>query len=149
MKGSNWLPSNHSVICSRHFRPDDFSPVIEDSQRPRLRMSAVPSLFIPLDNGRKILGSIPKVSSRNCPSTLYSIRKDHSYNLEQPEVLKRKLDQAVSQLERYKYKLKTSRVISQMRKQKCIELKKLLSKFKKEEKVRKSLPKTDRGARKI
>ena len=149
MKGSNWQPSSHSVICSRHFKPDDFSPVIEDSQRPRLRMSAVPSLFIPSDNGRKILGSIPKVSSHKYPSALYSIRKDHSYNLEQPEVLKRKLDQAISQLERYKCKLKTSRVISQMRKQKCIQLKKLLSKFKKEEKLRKGLPKATQEVRKI
>jgi DNA integrity scanning protein DisA with diadenylate cyclase activity len=102
-------------------------------------MSAVPSLFIPFDNGRKILATIPKEFSKNYPSVLYSIKKDHSYNLEQPEVLKRKLDQAVCQLEKYKYKLKTSRVISQMRKQKCIELKKLLSKLKKDEKLRKNL----------
>lgn len=140
VKGSHWQPSRHSVICSRHFKPDDFSPLIEDSRRPRLRMTAVPSLFISRESKDVVLGVIPKPF----PYTLFSVKKDHSYHLEQPEILKRKLDQAICQLERYKLKLKTSRVISQLRKQKCLELKKLLSKFKKEDKLRQRSTKVSR-----
>lgn len=41
----NWMPSKHSVICSRHLSEDCF---IYMKNRRRLLKSAIPTLFLPL-----------------------------------------------------------------------------------------------------
>jgi hypothetical protein len=40
----NWKPSTFSVVCSKHFRPEDFEPKTEFGKKVRLKNTAVPSV---------------------------------------------------------------------------------------------------------
>ena len=41
-KGSKWIPSDHSVVCSLHFISEDFK---ENCKRRILKAGSVPSVF--------------------------------------------------------------------------------------------------------
>ena len=42
---SGWEPTSRSVICSQHFKPEDYEPYTPFRCRRRLKPSAVPSVF--------------------------------------------------------------------------------------------------------
>ena len=48
MKRDNWKPSKYSVLCEKHFTPDDYVRVkgqLTDCLKPTLKPNAVPSVF--------------------------------------------------------------------------------------------------------
>ena len=57
-----WEPSKYSLVCSKHFKPDDYEPVAQFRYNRSLKSSAVPSLYLnrpenaqPLAKKRKLV----------------------------------------------------------------------------------------------
>nr|XP_061797068.1 THAP domain-containing protein 6-like [Nerophis lumbriciformis] len=74
LRRQNFVASDHSVVCSAHFKPEDFD---RTGQTVRLRIGATPSVF-----------SLP------C-----ELPKDHSYTLPSAAILRRRLDEALDRID--------------------------------------------------
>ncbi|XP_041634796.1 THAP domain-containing protein 3-like isoform X1 [Cheilinus undulatus] len=74
LRRANFEPSNHSVLCSSHFKPEDFDMT---GQTTRLREGVIPSVFKFPEKTRKVQSPLrPKMLARKTVKSAKSVQKE-------------------------------------------------------------------------
>ena len=132
----------NSVICSKHFKPDDFEPQAEFRQKRQLKRSAEPSCFdFPqhLQPKETKLRNPPKKrvwTEEELPTSQITdqclenetlapvaMELDHDYSLNDSKIIKNQLDSAFAEIENLKKQLSRERKKSHFQKKRCENLK--------------------------
>jgi hypothetical protein len=123
IRRENWMPNKNTVLCSKHFQPEDFEASAEHRQRRDLKRTAVPSIFdLPehlqpkkvklrkppigrvvdaqVEDATEVVPDVhADVAAEVKPSSIPvidTVSLEHDYCLEDAKVLKTKLDRFCS-----------------------------------------------------
>ena len=139
------MPNKNTVLCSKHFEPEDFEATAEQRQRRGLKRTAVPTIFdlpehlqpkkvklrkpptarvldIPIEDVAEVVNSEPSSTS---PAVVDTVSLEHDYCLEDAKVLKKKLDHRTEQ-----YILVKKRLVAEKKKSHYLKKKNLGSALK-------------------